>query len=197
MAGGRFALGRLTMDGPATIVDTGVSPAQRAEFTTLTLRAEDATWPVQRPVRVKSVMIVAGSGRTDVEGTFNPATIAADIRAKFTDVDVTRVGPSIPPTVPVAITGGRLAGALNLKNDQATGVTINTAAAVAIRSRPSDEPKVGVTDRRLGLTVTDLRVKGTTLSLRRAALTGAPSSCPRGDDAPATGSVPEPSCVHA
>jgi Domain of Unknown Function (DUF748) len=173
---GQFALGRLTMDGPTTVVDTSVSPAQRAEFTTLTLLAEDATWPVQRPVRVKSSMVVAGSGRADVEGTFNPATIAADIRAKFADVDVTRVGPYIPATVPVAVTGGRLAATLNLKNDQATGVTIDTEVAVAdLGVAHRDEPKISVTDRRLGLTVTSLRVKDGTLLLRRAALTGAPT----------------------
>ncbi|MGH7332601.1 MAG: DUF748 domain-containing protein [Candidatus Rokuibacteriota bacterium] len=182
---GQFALGRLTMDGPATVVDASVSPPQRAEFTTLTLLAEDATWPVQRPVRVKSSMAVAGSGRADVEGTFNPATLAADIRAKFADIDVTRAGPYIPPTVPVTVTGGRLAGTLDLKNDQAAGLTINTEAAVAdFGVAHRGEPKVSVTDRRLGLTVADLRVQGSALSLRRAALTGAPSVAEEGTAPP-------------
>jgi hypothetical protein len=178
---GLFALRRLTMDGPATVVDASVSPPQRAEFTTLTLLAEDATWPVQRPVRLKSSMAVAGSGRADVEGTFNPATLAADIRAKFADVDVTRAAPYIPPTVPVAVRGGRLGGTVNLKNDQAAGLTINTDATIAeLRIAHRGEPKISLSDRRLGLTVTDFRLQRDVLSLRRAVLTGAPSVAEEG-----------------
>lgn len=182
---GQFTLGRLTMDGPATVVDASVSPSQRAEFTTLTLLAEDATWPVQRPVRVKSSMAVAGSGRADVEGTFNPATLAADIRAKFAEIDVTRANPYIPPTVPVTVVGGRLGGTLNLKNDQVAGVTITTETAVTdFGVAHRGEPRVSVSDRRLGLTVTDLRLQGSALSLRRAALTGAPSFAEEGATPP-------------
>jgi len=158
------------------VVDASVSPPQRADFTTLTLLAEDATWPVQRPVRVKSSMAVAGSGTADIEGTFNPATLAADIRAKFVDVDVTRAGPYIPPTVPVALTGGRLGGTLSLRNERAAGLTINTQGAVTdFGVAQRGQPKVSLTDRRLGFTVTDVRVQGSAVAIRRAALTGAPS----------------------
>ena len=172
---GAATLQRLTVEGPTTIVDASVSPPQRAEFTTLTLQVDDATWPVQRPVRVKTVAAMGTSGTGIIEGTFNPATLAADIRARFADMDITRAGPYIPPTVPVVITSGRLAATLNLKNDRTAGVTINADGAVAgLAVAHRGEPKITVTDQRLAFAVDDVRVQGSAFAIRRAGVKGAP-----------------------
>lgn len=172
---GAGALQRLTVEGPATIVDASISPPQRVEFTTLTLQVDDATFPVQRPVQLKSLAAVGTKGTGRFEGTFNPATLAADIRARFTDVDVTRVRPYIPPTAPVDLAGGRLAATVTLKNDRATGLTINADGAVAgLAVEHRGEPKMTVTDQRLAFTVDDVRVRDSTFAIRRASLKGAP-----------------------
>jgi hypothetical protein len=173
---GAGALRRLTMEGPATIIDPSLSPPRPVDFTTLTLQVDDATFPVLRPVRVKSVAAMGADGTATFEGTFNPATLAADIRARFTDVAVTRAGPYIPPTVPVAVTGGRLAGTVVLKNDRAAGLTINTDGAVAgLAMEHRGEPRLAVTDQRLAFAMEDVRIRDDTLAIRRASLKGAPA----------------------
>ncbi len=173
---GAFALQRLNVAGPATIVDASVSPPNRVEFTTLTLQADDATWPVQRPVRLKSVAAVGSSGTARIEGTFNPATLAADVRATFADVDVTRAGAYVPRDLPVTIKSGRLGATLAIKNDRAAGVAINADGAVSdLGVAYGSGPQIAVTDRKLGFTVADVRVRDSALSIARAGLTGAPS----------------------
>jgi Domain of Unknown Function (DUF748) len=173
--GGAGALQRLEVEGPATIVDSSVSPPQRVEFTTLTLQVDDATFPVERPVRLKSVAAVGTQGTGRFEGTFNPATLAADIRARFTDVDVTRAGPYIPATVPVAIAGGRLGATVTVKNDRAAGLTINADGAVAdLAVEHRGEPKMTVTDPRLAFAVDDVRVRDGTVAIRRGSIKGTP-----------------------
>jgi hypothetical protein len=167
---------RLTVDGPATIVDGGVAPPLRAEFTALSLQVDDTTWPVERPVRVKSVAVLGTSGASTLEGTFNPATLAADVRARFADVDLTRLGPYIPSSVPVEIMGGRLAATVAVKNDPKAGLTINADGAVAgLGVAHRGEPGVAITDRRLTFSIDGLRLQGDALSLGRASLTGAPA----------------------
>jgi hypothetical protein len=172
---GAAAMRRLTAEGPATIVDASVTPPQRAHFTTLTLQADDITFPVERPVRVKSTAIMGTSGSSTLEGTFNPATLAADIRARFTDVDVTRVGPYIPPTAPVAITGGRLAATVAVKHDQRAGLTVNADGAVAgLAVAHRGARTLAITDRRLAFAVDHVHMLGNALTIRRATLKGAP-----------------------
>jgi hypothetical protein len=172
---GTAAMQRLTVEGPATIVDGSVTPPQRAAFTTLTLQADDISWPVQRPVRVRSVAVLGTSGTSTLDGTFNPATLAADIRVRFADVDLMRAGPYVPPTVPVEIKGGRLAATVALKNDPSAGLTINADGAVArLGVAYLGDPRLTVTDQRLAFAVDEVRVQGSALAIRRASLKGAP-----------------------
>jgi hypothetical protein len=172
---GAFALRRLAVRSRATIVDASVSPSQRFELTALEMVADDVTWPALRPLRMKSTIAVAGSGRGDIEGTFNPATLAADLRAKFVDLDVTRAGPYIPSGVPVAVNGGRLGFTLAFKHDRAAGITVNAEGAVAgLDVAHQGDPVIAVSDPRLAFTVADVRAQGSTMTMRRGTLTGAP-----------------------
>jgi hypothetical protein len=173
---GAGALRRLTVDGPATIIDPSLSPPRPVDFTALSLQVDDTTFPVQRPVRLRSSAAVGTEGTATFEGTFNPATQAADIRARFADVAVTRAAPYIPPTVPVAVTGGRLAATVLLKNDPTTGLTINADGAVAgLAVEHGAEPRLSVTDQRLAFAADDVRIRGDALAIRRASLKGAPA----------------------
>ena len=182
---GAATMQRLTADGPATIVDASVSPAQRAEFTTLTLQVDDTTWPVERPVRLMSTAVLGTSGTSAFEGTFNPASLAADIRARFADLDVTRAGPYIPATVPLAITGGRMSATVALKNDPAAGLAITANGAIAgLGVSHRGDPKLSVSDRRLAFAVDDLRVNGDALAIRRARVQGAPALAEEGASPP-------------
>ena len=55
------------------------------------LTATDVTWPGRQPARLDGEARVADGSHASLDGTFHPATLAADVRLSFEAVDVTRV----------------------------------------------------------------------------------------------------------
>ena len=172
---GAAAMQRLTVEGPATIVDGSVTPPQRADFTTLTLQVDDTTWPVQRPVRLKSVAVLGTSGTSTFEGTFNPATLAADIRARFADLDVTRAGPYLPPDRARRDHGWTARGH-GRAEERSRGGPDHQRRRRGGRARGGAPrgAQLTITDQRLAFAVDEVRVQGGALAIRRASLKGAP-----------------------
>jgi uncharacterized protein DUF748 len=185
--GKAVALGRLTVAGAPTIVDATVSPPARFAFTSLALTAEDVTWPSRAPARVALTAALdaaatspaggtpAGKSTLGLTGTFDPGTMATDVRATLTSVALARAAVYLPRDSAVTLGGGALGAAVAMRFDRATGVRLRGDGAVtdlALVRRGEREPFV--TDPRLAFTIDDLGLRDGALTVKRVQVSGAP-----------------------
>jgi hypothetical protein len=176
LRGGDLAVGRITLAGAPTLVDASVSPPVRVTFDALDLGMEGFSWPARGPARVL-VEAAADGGRGTLRGTFHPGTLAADVEARLSGLDLTPAG-----------------GYLRLRHDRATGVRLDGDAALAglrLLRRGGDgaPPPAGgpepllVADERLAIRVDDLGWHDGTLRVARLRVTGAPTVADGSGDA--------------
>jgi hypothetical protein len=171
---GQLAVERLAVEGNPSVVDATVTPPARLDFARLALTADDVTWPVRRPWRVAGSGALMDGGRSALDGTFDPSTLDADVRASFANLDVTSAA-SYLPAGGVTLLGGRLGAAARLRHTRATGVRLQVDGAVtdlALGRRAEPEPLIR--DRRFGFTVRDLALENGRLAVRQAIVTGRP-----------------------
>jgi Domain of Unknown Function (DUF748) len=172
---GALSVQRLALTGPPTIVDASVTPPQRFTFTVLDLVVEDATWPAQAPARV-AMRGEEGGGVVVAKGTFHPGTLAADVRATITALDLTRAAGYVPPDTPVTVARGKLEGTVRLTHDRAAGIGLaGKGALVDLGLVRRGEAAPFVTDARLAFTIGDLVLKDGATSLKSIAVRGAPA----------------------
>lgn len=172
---GTLAIRRLALSGRPTIVDATVSPPVRAELSALSMVAEDVTWPAQRPARVQVAVAVRGSGTGSIEGTFNPSTLAADVRAILADVDLTRANPYLPADAPLALGHGRLSAATRLTYESAAGLRLRGDGAIQDLALIRAGERVPLlTDQRLTFRLDDVLMKDGALGVRKLSLASAP-----------------------
>lgn len=175
MQNGAFSVRRLALTGPPTIVDASVTPPQRFTFTVLDLVVEDGTWPAQGPARV-TMRGEEGGGVVAAKGTFHPGTLAADVRATITALDLTRAAGYMPPDAAVSVARGKLEGAVRLTHDRAAGIGLTgDGALVDLGLVRKGEGAPFVTDARLAFTVGGLVLKDGTTSVKSIAVRGAPA----------------------
>jgi hypothetical protein len=171
-----LAIERLELAGAPTIVDALASPPQRFALAALAAVVEDATWPAQRAARVDLRAELAQGGAAHVTGTLHPATLAADVRAALTDVDLTRLVAYLPPDSPVVPAGGRLTGTASLRHAPGGPARISGDGVIAdVALALVGQPDPLLTDPRLEFTVAGMVVDGTALAVDRLELAGTPT----------------------
>ena len=84
-----FALGRVEVDGRASVLHADVDPPARFDLDRVRLRAEAVTWPVQAPARVSMSSTVPGGGELRADGTvrLQPAVAELDVRLSGLSVE--------------------------------------------------------------------------------------------------------------
>jgi hypothetical protein len=172
---GALAIRRLTLVGFPTVTDSTASPPLRAEFTRLALVADDVTWPSRGPARVRLDGTVRDRGRAIIAGTFDPQTLATDVRATLVDVDLVQAAGYLPPASPVTLSQGRLGGQVGVRFDRPGGLRVGADGAVAdLVLRRADGPGPLIEDRRLAFRLDGLVWRDGRLAIAQAAVTGAP-----------------------
>jgi hypothetical protein len=111
-----------------------------------------------------------------VHGTIDPATATADVRARFTNVDVSPAAAYLPPPAPLIIDGGRADATLRVRYGRGDGVRVDGDGALenlALTLRLG--PPVEIRDERMAFTVADLRLQGERVTLEAATTEGTPA----------------------
>jgi uncharacterized protein DUF748 len=83
-----FALGRVELDGRASVLHTDVDPPARVDLDRVRLRAEALTWPVQAPARVSMSSTVPGGGELRADGVVHLQPAAAELDVRLTGLSV-------------------------------------------------------------------------------------------------------------
>ena len=83
-----LALGRVELDGRATVAHTDVDPPARFDLDRVQLRAEALTWPVQAPARVSLSSTVPGGGELRADGLVHLKPARADLDVRLTNLSV-------------------------------------------------------------------------------------------------------------
>jgi len=121
------------------------------------------------------MMAEEGGGTVTARGTFNPQTLETRVQATLRNLDLTRAGGYIPPTVGLSVASGRLDASVRLDHDRATGVRIRGDGAfvdVGLARRGEREPFFS--EPRLKFTIGDLVIKDDATSVKSVTLRGAP-----------------------
>jgi hypothetical protein len=173
---GRLAVQRAELTGAPTIIDGSVSPPQRFDVASLSLSAEEITWPSRRPAGVQGSATLSRGGTASIAGAVDLATLAADVRATVDGIDVTRLAGYLPADSPIAPTGGVASARLSLIHARGAGVTIDGDVAVenaAVRlTRAGDRV---VTAPEVTLSIGDLLVGDGGVTADRLLLEAAPT----------------------
>ena len=127
---------QLSVTGSPTIIDGDASPPLKLEFASLSLAADGLAWPAPTPAQVRLEGRLAGGGRATAQGTFTPATLVTDVRARFDTVGVERLAAYLPSDAAVTLMAGTAEGTARLRHtpdgrtrlDGATTVTDLTLA---------------------------------------------------------------------
>ena len=79
---GAMAVGRIDVDGRATVLHGDVTPPARFDLNRVQFSAEGLSWPVQSPARVRLASTVPGGGELRADGTvqIKPAAANLDVR---------------------------------------------------------------------------------------------------------------------
>jgi hypothetical protein len=175
VGGGRLALARLTLAGAPTIVDATARPPQRFETRRLTLTVTDLAWPGPQPARVEGRAEIADGGRAALSGTIHPATLAADVRVVFDDVDVSRARGYLPAGLPILVEEGRAGATVTLRHTRGAGVRLDaTGTARDLSLQLTAGPAVRVRDDRVSFTVDGLAVKDGVVTVGAAVIESTP-----------------------
>jgi hypothetical protein len=83
-----FALGRVELDGRASILHADVDPPARFDLDRVRLRAEALTWPVRAPARVSMSSTVPGGGELRADGTVRLQPAVAELDVRLTGLSV-------------------------------------------------------------------------------------------------------------
>jgi hypothetical protein len=142
----------------------------------------DFTWPGRRLARVESSATAADGSRAALDGTIDPGTLAADIRARFEDVDATRANGYLPPVARLHVAQGRVEATVRLRHRRADGVRLDAEGAVhEPRLTLVMGPGMQVHDDQIWFTMTDFRVRDGTLSLEAATVDATPAIARAGE----------------
>jgi hypothetical protein len=172
---GAVTVERLALSGVPTLVDATATPPLRVEFAALDFQAEDATWPSRGPARVRLDARDRAGGSVALAGTFDPATLAADVRATLRDLDLARAAGYFPPDSPVTLTGGRLRARLHLVNAPPTlGLDGDVTVTDGVLHRPG-QAEPFVLHPELLTAITGLTLREGSLAIRRLAVSGTPT----------------------
>jgi Domain of Unknown Function (DUF748) len=128
-----FALGRVELDGRASVLHADVDPPARFDLDRVRLRAEAVTWPVQAPARVSMSSTVPGGGELRADGTVRMKPAVAELDVRLSGLSVEPWARYVSGSARATGTGeARLAVRANLEG----GVTA-TATGVAAVNRLS------------------------------------------------------------
>ncbi len=181
---GGLTIERLRVAGTPTITDATASPPVRADFAALSLVAEDVRWPAPSPARVRLEAQLADGGRATVQGRFTPATLAADVEARFEGADLRRAAAYLPPDAPVGVAGGSASGEATLTHGPDGRSRIDGTATVSdLALALSGQAEPLVTAPRLQIAVQALTLEDEQVGARRLALEGSVAVDPPGERA--------------
>lgn len=181
---GGLTIERLRVAGTPTITDATASPPVRAEFAALSLVAEDVGWPAPSPARVRLEAQLADGGRATVQGRFTPATLAADVEARFEDADLWRAAGYLPPDAPVRVAGGSASGEARLTHSPDGRTRIEGTTTVAdLALALADEAEPLVTAPELQIAIEELTLEDEQVGARRLTLEGSVAVDPPGERA--------------
>jgi hypothetical protein len=173
---GRLVIERVVAEGAPTIVDATSSPPQRFDVRALSLTVEDFTWPGHRRARVNGRASIADGGRGELTGTVDPATLATDVRARFENVDVTRVRAYMGPDVPLDVERGRGEATVTLRHRRDDGSRLDAEGAVHdLALRLNAAGGIRIEDERIDFRLADLLVRDGTTSFDVAVVDGTPA----------------------
>jgi hypothetical protein len=102
---GALAVGRVELEGAATLVNGDARPPARFDLPRVTVRADGLAWPVQGPAKVELRSPVPGGGQVTVRGDVTPQPPSADVDVRMTRVNLAPWGRYVAPWVRVAGTG--------------------------------------------------------------------------------------------
>ena len=172
---GAVTLERLAMSGAPTLVDATATPPLRVEFAALDFHAEGATWPSRGPARVRLDARDRAGGSVALAGTFDPGTLATDVRATLRDLDLARAAGYFPPDSPVTLTGGRLGARLHLVNGPPTlQLDGDVTVTDGVLHRPG-QAEPFVLHPELKTAITGFTLRDGSLAIQRLAVSGTPT----------------------
>jgi uncharacterized protein involved in outer membrane biogenesis len=85
---GAMAVGRVELDGGASVLHGDVNPPARFDFDRVRLSAEGLSWPVQGPARVSFASTVPGGGDLRADGVVRMKPAAADLDVRLSGLAI-------------------------------------------------------------------------------------------------------------
>jgi hypothetical protein len=172
---GALSLDRVTLTGSPTIVDVTASPPQRFEMHRMHFSATNVTWPGRAPMQVAGLAETADGGTAALKGSFDVATLAADVQVVFDGIDVTRARGYIPAAVPLVVDRGHASGTVRLRHTRADGVEIDGDGSVRdLALTLTVRPVAPITEDRVTFRVEDVVVKDGRVAVGTLAIDGSP-----------------------
>jgi uncharacterized protein DUF748 len=177
LAPGVITATRVAVAGTPVVVDATIARSpQRYELASFSVGAQDVGWPATAPLRIAAGVSLRGGGSSTLSGTLDVRTLEASVHATFTDIDLLRALPYLPPDPPVAPVRGRVSATVDMTHDTTRGVVVDADAVisdVAVVRKGQAQPLV--TDPRLAARASGVIVKDGHVTATRLQVSGAPA----------------------
>jgi hypothetical protein len=173
---GVVTAGRLEVKGEPTVTDRSLTPPRTYTIAATHLVVEALSYPTQAPGRMTFTAGLPGNGSLDVRGAVAAHPPEADLAITIAGLDLALARPYVPPTVPVAVTSGRLRSALRVAYARDATVRVSGDVAVAdLAVLQAGQTEPVLRQRLLETTLTDVVLRDGAVSAARIAIAGAPS----------------------